>query len=250
MPRRPIILVNHLSLSPLMVIRPQLNPSSIGTKLLTNQPVAIKFVSCRFPRGDNFFDLRAFSKEPRKSDAPQLRDEFRSYRALNGTCVYAPPVPLVRGLSWFSVGVPQVHHFGQEGLHNVLVIDLLGPNLEDLFDMCGRKFTIKTVCMAAKQMVSSIDITSYLHVCVPTKGVVIVHSVSWIFRTCFSMDSAHFRSPAFSRSTTSRSFIEISSLITFSLASPAQKPPILFISLVRVLCHHPICIFPAVSHRF
>lgn len=53
-----------------------------------------------------------------------------------------------------AAGVPQVHHFGQEGLHNVLVIDLLGPNLEDLFDMCGRKFTIKTVCMAAKQMVS------------------------------------------------------------------------------------------------
>lgn len=56
--------------------------------------------------------------------------------------------------SFCSAGVPQVHHFGQEGLHNVLVIDLLGPNLEDLFDMCGRKFTIKTVCMAAKQMVS------------------------------------------------------------------------------------------------
>ena len=45
-----------------------------------------------------------------------------------------------------------MHYFGQEGLHNILVIDLLGPNLEDLFDMCGRKFTIKTVCMAAKQM--------------------------------------------------------------------------------------------------
>ena len=57
----------------------------------------------------------------------------------------------------FVVGVPQVHHFGQEGLHNVLVIDLLGPNLEDLFDMCGRKFTIKTVCMAAKQMVSDLN---------------------------------------------------------------------------------------------
>ena len=55
---------------------------------------------------------------------------------------------------FYLVGVPQVHYFGQEGLHNVLVIDLLGPNLEDLFDMCGRKFTIKTVCMAAKQMVS------------------------------------------------------------------------------------------------
>jgi len=48
---------------------------------------------------------------------------------------------------WSTVGVPQVHHFGQEGLHNVLAIDLLGPNLEDLFDMCGRKFSIKTVCL-------------------------------------------------------------------------------------------------------
>ncbi|KAJ7650725.1 kinase-like protein [Roridomyces roridus] len=92
-----------------------------GTKMLSNIPVAIKF-------------------EPRKSDAPQLRDEFRSYRTLNGT-----------------PGVPQVHHFGQEGLHNVLVIDLLGPNLEDLFDMCGRKFTVKTVCMAAKQMVTRVQ---------------------------------------------------------------------------------------------
>lgn len=50
-------------------------------------------------------------------------------------------------------GIPQIYHFGQEGLHNILVIDLLGPSLEDLFDMCGRKFSIKTVCMAARQMV-------------------------------------------------------------------------------------------------
>lgn len=57
--------------------------------------------------------------------------------------------------------MPQVHYFGQEGLHNVLVIDLLGPNLEDLFDMCGRKFSIKTVCMAAKQMVSPPDTVAY-----------------------------------------------------------------------------------------
>jgi hypothetical protein len=52
-----------------------------------------------------------------------------------------------------AVGIPQIYHFGQEGLHNILVIDLLGPSLEDLFDMCARKFTIKTVCMAARQMV-------------------------------------------------------------------------------------------------
>ena len=63
------------------------------------------------------------------------------------------------------VGVPQVYHFGQEGLHNVLVIDLLGPSLEDLFDMCGRKFSTKTVCMAARQMVSDLDIVLYIHIC-------------------------------------------------------------------------------------
>jgi casein kinase 1 len=47
-----------------------------------------------------------------------------------------------------------VYYFGQEGLHNILVIDLLGPSLEDLFDHCNRRFSIKTVVMVAKQMVS------------------------------------------------------------------------------------------------
>lgn len=52
----------------------------------------------------------------------------------------------------FAAGIPNVYYFGQEGLHNILVIDLLGPSLEDLFDHCGRRFTIKTVVMVAKQM--------------------------------------------------------------------------------------------------
>lgn len=52
-----------------------------------------------------------------------------------------------------TAGIPNVYYFGQEGLHNILVIDLLGPSLEDLFDHCNRRFTIKTVVMVAKQMV-------------------------------------------------------------------------------------------------
>lgn len=46
-----------------------------------------------------------------------------------------------------TVGVPAVYYFGQEGLHNILCIDLLGPSLEDMFDLCGRKFSVKSVCM-------------------------------------------------------------------------------------------------------
>ncbi|KAK4048658.1 Palmitoylated plasma membrane-bound casein kinase [Microbotryomycetes sp. JL201] len=92
-----------------------------GVNLVTNQVVAIKF-------------------EPRKTDAPQLRDEYRSYKVLAG-----------------CVGIPQAYYFGQEGLHNILVIDLLGPSLEDLFDMCGRKFSMKTTAMVAKQMITRIE---------------------------------------------------------------------------------------------
>ncbi|TPX32906.1 hypothetical protein SmJEL517_g04062 [Synchytrium microbalum] len=92
-----------------------------GVNLMNNQPIAVKF-------------------EPRKSDAPQLRDEYRTYKILSG-----------------SVGIPNVYYFGQEGLHNVLCIDLLGPSLEDMFDLCNRKFSLKTVCMAAKQMLSRVQ---------------------------------------------------------------------------------------------
>ena len=61
-----------------------------------------------------------------------------------------------RSLLTFScvVGIPRIRWCGTEGEYNVLVMELLGPSLEDLFNFCNRKFSIKTVLLLADQMVS------------------------------------------------------------------------------------------------
>lgn len=54
-----------------------------------------------------------------------------------------------------SGGIPGIRWSGVNADDNVLVLDLLGPSLEDLFVYCGRKFSLKTVLMLADQMVTA-----------------------------------------------------------------------------------------------
>lgn len=84
-----------------------------------------------------------------KTKHPQLLYESKLYRILQG-----------------GTGIPNVKWFGVEGDYNVLVMDLLGPSLEDLFSFCNRKLSLKTVLMLADQMINRVEFVhskSFLH---------------------------------------------------------------------------------------
>ncbi|KAH9713430.1 Casein kinase 1-like protein 2 [Citrus sinensis] len=102
----------------------------LGTNIQTNEEVAIKL-------------------ENVKTKHPQLQYEAKLYKILQG-----------------GTGIPNLRWFGVEGDYNVLVIDLLGPSLEDLFNFCSRKLSLKTVLMLADQMINRVEFVhskSFLH---------------------------------------------------------------------------------------
>ncbi|VDL72664.1 unnamed protein product [Nippostrongylus brasiliensis] len=96
----------------------------LGLNVQTNEEVAVKL-------------------ECIKSKHPQLHIEARLYRVMSG-----------------GIGIPDVKWCGLEGDYNVMVMELLGPSLEDLFNFCQRKFSLKTVLLLADQMITRIE---YIH---------------------------------------------------------------------------------------
>jgi casein kinase 1 delta/casein kinase I family protein HRR25 len=96
----------------------------VGTDLTSDEEVAIKITFLR--------------------DNPEvLRCEKETYEALAG-----------------GVGIPRVRWFGQECDFYVLVMDALGPSLEDLLNYCDRKFSLKTILLIADQAIARIE---YIH---------------------------------------------------------------------------------------
>ena len=57
-------------------------------------------------------------------------------------------------------GIPYIKSYGYSGEYNVLVMELLGKSLEQLFEEKGSKLSLKTVCMLGIQMISRLE---YIH---------------------------------------------------------------------------------------
>jgi len=54
-------------------------------------------------------------------------------------------------------GMPKVLYFGQRNTENIMIMELLGPSIESLFNICERSFSIKTVCMIGKQLLTRLE---------------------------------------------------------------------------------------------
>ncbi|KZC08327.1 Casein kinase I isoform epsilon [Dufourea novaeangliae] len=96
----------------------------LGTNISTGEEVAIKL-------------------ECIKTRHPQLHIESKFYKMMQG-----------------GVGIPTIKWCGSEGDYNVMVMELLGPSLEDLFNFCSRRFSLKTVLLLADQLICRTD---YIH---------------------------------------------------------------------------------------
>eukprot|EP00914_Ancora_sagittata_P005114 GHVO01010586.1.p1 GENE.GHVO01010586.1~~GHVO01010586.1.p1 ORF type:complete len:455 (-),score=55.12 GHVO01010586.1:299-1663(-) len=97
-----------------------------GTHIETGQEVAIKL-------------------ESTKAKHPQLHYESKLLRYLQG-----------------GDGIPEIYHQALDVELNrvVMIMELLGPSLEDLFNLTGRRFGLKTILMIADQILRRIE---YLH---------------------------------------------------------------------------------------
>ena len=90
----------------------------------TGKAVAVKFESTKVRR-------------------PQVIEEAKFLKELSG-----------------EPGFPKFLWYGRESDYQIMVIELLGPSLEDLYLYCGKKLSLKSVLLLADQLISRIE---YMH---------------------------------------------------------------------------------------
>jgi casein kinase I family protein HRR25 len=105
--------------------------------------------------GDIFLGVNVYSSKYaavkiEKSDIKnsQLLHEYNIYKMLGS------------GSGVDNYGIPEVFQFEKFSSSSAMVMELLGPSLEDLFNFCKRKFSLHTVLMLADQLLHRME---YIH---------------------------------------------------------------------------------------
>ncbi len=93
----------------------------VGKHLKTGEKVAIKL-------------------EPMDNKNLQLREEYNFYQKIGQ-----------------RIGIPKIFYFGEWRKYNALVMEFLGKSIEDVFDMCDRKFSLKTIIYITLQLLERIE---------------------------------------------------------------------------------------------
>lgn len=95
------------------------------------------FIAVDRRRGDRV----AVKVEAAPHKTPRLLQEAQIYKKLAG-----------------RPGFAQLRYCGMEARRNVLVVSLLGASLGELFRSSGRRFSFKTVCMLADQLIDRLEV--------------------------------------------------------------------------------------------
>ena len=82
----------------------------------------------------------AIKKELSNCKSPQLEYEAKIYKCLEG-----------------GMGIPKVYYLQDNRPMNCMVMDLLGPSLEDMFNYCYRRFSVKTVLMLGIEILTRLE---------------------------------------------------------------------------------------------
>lgn len=114
-------LINGIYLEGALIGQGAFGQIFLGQNVQTKQSVAIK-------------------KEMANCKSPQLAYEAKVYKYLEG-----------------GMGIPRVFFQQDSRTYNIMVMDLLGPSLEDMFNYCYRRFSEKTVLMLGIELLTRLE---------------------------------------------------------------------------------------------
>ena len=111
----------------------------LGVNIKTNEKIAIKV-------------------EPQKAKNPKIKLESKIYSIIQGGSKIKFYINTIK--KKFLVGIPIIYFTGKEGKYNIMIMELLGDNLEKIYNENNRNFSLKTICEISNQ---SISLLEYIH---------------------------------------------------------------------------------------